>query len=108
MLISVWLSDSSRRIVAKFFYLSDCFINFELIHLIEKSLFDQRILNPDDMKLLPHITDCETKLYVVISLDVLSHVSIYALFCSNLTLLFPLIRTPIVTIQWYYEKGLGL
>jgi len=66
------------------------------------------ILNPDDTKKLLRITACKLECYAKSVFDVFSYVSIYALFCSNLPLPFPLIRTPIVTIQWYYEKDLGL
>jgi hypothetical protein len=57
---------------------------------------------------LLHITDFKIGRYAKSIFDVFFYVSIYAPLCSNLTPLFPLIRTPIVTIQWYYEKGLDL
>jgi len=51
-------------------------------------------IDPDDIKLLPHTTACKAEGYGKSAFDVLLHVSIYALFCPNLTLLFPLIHAP--------------
>ncbi len=67
-----------------------------------------QIYNPDDTKQSPRITNCKTSSYNTTSFDALFYVSIMALFCVNLTLLFPLIQPPIFTIQWYYEENMDI
>ena len=99
----------AQVVIFKSSYVSLChnFIQQSILYYYDDFLYDS-ILNPDDTKLLSHITDCKTECYAKNIFGIFFYVSIYALFCSSPALLFPLIRTPIVTIQWYYEKNLGL
>ena len=62
--------------------------SIDLISEIRVVSGGNRILNPDEIKRLPHITDCKTEYYAKDAFGAFSYVSIMALICTIPTLIF--------------------